>query len=115
MAYEQGQDMTGMERIKYILSWLAWPGLFALCLLVTGYGFGIGNPVLFFNIAYAFLALSLFALERFMPFERTWNDDDGQTFANIAHTLSSKGTVQTIADLDRATGGNAAVPRPSQS
>ena len=104
MAYEQGQDMTGMERIKYILSWLAWPGLFALCLLVTGYGFGIGNPVLFFNIAYAFLAFSLFALERFMPFERTWNDDDGQTFANIAHTLSSKGTVQTIVIFSAAIG-----------
>lgn len=85
-----------MERIKYILSWVAWPGLFALCLLITGYGFAAGKPVLFFNLAYAFLAVSLFALERWMPFERKWNNDDGQTFVNIAHTLSSKGTVQTI-------------------
>ncbi|MBI4030090.1 MAG: sterol desaturase family protein [Proteobacteria bacterium] len=82
--------------IKRILSWTAWPGLFAACLLVTGYGFSLGKPVLFFNMAYAFLAASLFALERWAPFEPEWNRDDGQTFANIAHTLTSKGTVQTL-------------------
>ena len=85
-----------VQTIKYALSWAAWPGLFALCLLITGYGFAMGQPVLFFNLAYAFLAISLYALERWMPFEKTWNDDDGQTFVNIAHTLSSKGTVQTV-------------------
>lgn len=92
------------EKVKYILSWAAWPGLFALCLLITGYGFEAGQPVLFFNLSYGFLALSLFALERFMPFERSWNDDDGQTFANIAHTLSSKGTVQTLVIFSAAIG-----------
>jgi len=82
--------------IKRILSWAAWPGLFAICLIITGYGFAMGKPVLFFNVAYAFLALSLFALERWMPFEPEWNRADGQTLANIAHTLTSKGTVQTL-------------------
>lgn len=31
-----------------------------------------------------------------MPFERAWQKPDGQTFASIAHTLSSKGTVQLL-------------------
>lgn len=92
------------NKIKYIISCAAWPGLLSLCLLVTGYGFSLGKPVLFFNLAYAFLALALFALERFMPFEKSWNDDDGQTFANIAHTLTSKGTVQTIVIFSAAIG-----------
>lgn len=56
----------------------------------------MGKPVLFFNMAYAFLAASLFALERWAPFDPEWNRDDGQTLANIAHTLTSKGTVQTL-------------------
>src|SRR5690606_37838666 len=49
---------------------------------------------LFFNIAYLLLALCLFILEQIMPHERLWNENDGQTFANIAHTLTSKGVVQ---------------------
>lgn len=83
-------------RTRLIISWTAWPMLFTLCLLITGYGFAAGKPVIFFNIAYAFLAISLYTLERKMPHEPLWNNPDGQTFANIAHTLSSKGTVQTL-------------------
>lgn len=78
------------------LSWISWPGLFVICLLITAQGFEAGHPILYFNMAYAFLAVSLFALERLMPHEAVWNEDDGQTFANIAHTLSSKGTVQIL-------------------
>jgi sterol desaturase/sphingolipid hydroxylase (fatty acid hydroxylase superfamily) len=64
--------------------------------LITGYGFVVGSPALFFNLAYAFLALSLYALERTMPHERAWTRNDGQTFANIAHTILSKGMIQTL-------------------
>lgn len=64
--------------------------------MITQYGFVLGRPALFFNVAYAVLAVCLYALERAMPHERSWNDDDGQTFANIAHTLLSKGAVQTL-------------------
>lgn len=90
--------------MRYALSWAAWPGLFLICLVVTGYGFAEEKPVLFFNIAYLFLAVSLFALERYMPHEPAWNEDDGQTFANIAHTLLSKGTVQTLVVFSTAIG-----------
>jgi sterol desaturase/sphingolipid hydroxylase (fatty acid hydroxylase superfamily) len=31
-----------------------------------------------------------------MPHEPSWNESDGQTFANIAHTILCKGTVQTL-------------------
>src|SRR4029077_13438905 len=82
--------------ISLTISWLAWPGLVVLCLLITGLGFMLDRPALFFNLAYAFLALSLFALERTVPHERSWNENDGQTFTSIAHTLVSKGTVQTL-------------------
>lgn len=52
--------------------------------------------MLFFNLAYGVLIVSLFFLERAMPHEKTWSAPDGQTFANIAHTLMSKGVVQTL-------------------
>lgn len=86
------------------LSWTAWPSLFVICMLITAYGFTRGQEVIFFNIAYAFLAVSCLFLERLMPHEKSWNEDDGQTFANIAHTLSSKGTVQTIVIFSTAIG-----------
>lgn len=87
-----------------IVSWLAWPGLLSLCLLITGAGAAAGEPVLYFNLAYLLLALALYGLERAMPHEKAWNADDGQTFANIAHTLLSKGTVQTLLVFSAAIG-----------
>jgi sterol desaturase/sphingolipid hydroxylase (fatty acid hydroxylase superfamily) len=81
---------------KTILSYAAWPTLFVVCMAITAAGFAAGQPVLFFNLAYAFLTLSLYMLERLMPFEPGWNHDDGQTVANLAHTLFSKGTVQAV-------------------
>ena len=84
------------EKVKDILSWSAWPGLMVLCILITQFGFMIGKPILFFNLAYLFLAVTLLFLERFMPHAAEWNDRDGQTIANIAHTLASKGTVQAL-------------------
>jgi ornithine lipid hydroxylase len=82
--------------LKWTISWLAWPGLFIICLTITGYGIAHGRPALFFNLAYALLAASLFTLERKMPHAAAWNKKDGQTFANIAHTLVSKGLVQML-------------------
>lgn len=93
-----------MESIRYIVSWLAWPGIFTGAMVITGIGFSAGLPVLGFNIAYLFLALSLLALERTMPHAHEWNRDDGQTFASLAHTLASKGTVQTLFIFSAALG-----------
>ena len=82
--------------LRTFIAWTAWPGLLAICVAITAYGFAVDHPALFFNIAYAFLALCLFTLEQTMPHERVWNENDGQTFANIAHTLTSKGVVQSL-------------------
>ncbi len=84
------------NRILYLVSYLLWPGLVAGCLAVTAYGAAQGHMMLYFNIAYLCLIVSLYFLERAMPHEKTWMASDGQTIANIAHTLTSKGTVQLL-------------------
>lgn len=96
--------MQVQGKIRTLLSWTAWPGLFLICIAITAFGFSLGKPVLFFNLAYAFLFITLFFLEQKMPHEPQWNESDGQTFANIAHTLSSKGTVQTLVIFSGAMG-----------
>ncbi len=85
-----------MERFKYTLSWVLWPGLFLICMLISGYGFAVGHPIIYFNIAYVFMIVSLWRLELWMPHEREWHKPDGQNLASILHTLSSKGTVQIL-------------------
>ena len=70
-------DIAGAPKLKTIIAWTAWPGLFALCLLITGYGFVLDKPVLFFNLSYFILAVSLYTLEQIMPHERDWNRNDG--------------------------------------
>lgn len=82
--------------LKYYLSWIAWPGLFTLCMTLTGIGFAFGAPMSAFIFAYILLIFTLFFLERFMPHEPAWQEADGQTFADIAHTLTTKGTVHTL-------------------
>ncbi len=85
-----------MNKTKHILSYLTWPGLMAICLGITAYGFSQDMMMRFFNLAYLFLIVSLYFMERAMPHERKWLEADGQTIANIAHTLTSKGTVQIL-------------------
>ncbi|HEY8189433.1 MAG TPA: sterol desaturase family protein [Micavibrio sp.] len=95
---------TLLNRIKYLISWLAWPVLLSACLAATAYGFSIGRPVITFNSAYFSLAAVLLLLERMMPHERAWLPSDGQLFPDLAHTLVSKGTVQTLIVFSSAIG-----------
>ncbi len=90
--------------MRITVSWLAWPLLLSACLAATAYGYSIGKPVLTFNLTYFSLAAILLILERVMPHERIWLESDGQTPANIAHTLLSKGTVQTLIVFSAAIG-----------
>lgn len=83
-------------RTRYALSWVLWPLLLVGCLGLTGYGFSLGWPILYFNIAYVSLMIALFWAERVMPHEPLWNNNDGQIGADILHTLTSKGTVQAL-------------------
>lgn len=64
--------------------------------MISVIGGHYNHPVIAFNIAYFILAVSLYLLECKMPFEKKWQENDGQTFANIAHTLTSKGLVQGL-------------------
>ncbi len=82
--------------VRYILSWVLWPALLTICMVVAGYGFAHDHPIIFFNIAYVFLIVSLFFLEKWMPHEREWFKPDGQNIASILHTISSKGSVQLL-------------------
>ena len=96
-----------MDRVKYLLSFILWPLLLGVCVAITYYGFakdetvllmgvGMNSSILYFNVAYLFLIVSLWRLEIWMPHEREWHKPDGQNFASIMHTLSSKGTVQGL-------------------
>jgi len=75
---------------------LLWPGLLISALALTAVGFATGHTVVTFNLVYFALLGSLLVLERTLPFERSWLQADGQTLANILHTLSSKATVQML-------------------
>ena len=96
---DMASDITGVGQttpVKYFFSWIAWPLLFAICVAITAYGFSIDHSHLYFNLAYGFLIFSLFFLERWMPHEAQWQASDGQFWADILHTLTSKGTVQAL-------------------
>ncbi len=82
--------------VRYILSWILWPVLLTICMVIAGYGFSHDMSIIFFNIAYVFLIVSLIFLEHWMPHEREWLKPDGQNFASIMHTISSKGSVQLL-------------------
>jgi|TARA_R110002126_G_scaffold13118_4_gene56903 sterol desaturase/sphingolipid hydroxylase (fatty acid hydroxylase superfamily) len=82
--------------LKPTLRWLIWPVLLVNSLGLFAYGMSVGQPIVFFNLAYLCLAASLFFLERFMPHERAWLGADGQLWQDLAHTLSSKGLVQGL-------------------
>jgi sterol desaturase/sphingolipid hydroxylase (fatty acid hydroxylase superfamily) len=94
--FEQDIEIQNSTGLKYWISWVSWPGLFLICMLITFYGGTQDHLLLYFNFAYIFLMISLYFLERWMPHERKWEDPDGQTLASILHTLSSKGTVQGL-------------------
>ena len=79
-----------------LISWGAWPALMTICVVIFAIGSANGVYILAFNIAYIFLALSLFFLERKMPFYDEWRRPDGQLLSDIGHTITSKGTVQVL-------------------
>ena len=83
--------------IKAALSWILWPGLFGGCIALNHLALATAYPIFCFNLIYFSLALSLFALELIMPYERAWSKSDGQIWPDLGHTLVSKGIVQVVA------------------
>lgn len=85
------------RRLRALLSWLLWPGLYGLGLLGAGAAFASSAPLLSFNLAYLSVALAIAVFERWMPHEPRWLEDDGETPCNLAHTLLTKGSAQVVA------------------
>jgi len=79
---------------RLTLSYLWWPLLLAGCMVCLAAGIARGAGPLYFNISYAALAIALFFLERWLPHEETWLENDGQVVPDLSHTLLSKGLVQ---------------------
>ena len=48
---------------------------------MMAYGFTHGHPVLYFNLAYVVLIVTLFLLDAGCRMEREWTKPDGQTLA----------------------------------
>jgi ornithine lipid hydroxylase len=83
-------------RVRFVLSMFVWPVLLVSALVLTGLGMTTDSPILAFNAVYIGFALTVGLLERLMPFEKSWLENDKQTFANLAHTLLNKGVVQVL-------------------
>ncbi|MFT4583650.1 MAG: sterol desaturase/sphingolipid hydroxylase (fatty acid hydroxylase superfamily) [Gammaproteobacteria bacterium] len=63
---------------------------------ILAFGFSIDREVLFFNFSYAWIIAWLLLLERCFPYKPAWRIADGQTGANLSHTLLNKGLVQLL-------------------
>ena len=79
--------------IKYLL----WPAVFLFGVTTYYLGTQLGHPVVAYNIAYFGVALILFLLERWLPYEQQWQQSDGQLFNDIGHTVLTKGFSQLMA------------------
>jgi sterol desaturase/sphingolipid hydroxylase (fatty acid hydroxylase superfamily) len=81
-------------RLTRLLSWFLWPLIYAGGLLGVHQALTSAHPLLWFNVVYASVALTIGILERLMPYEMRWLEADGETANNLAHTLLTKGLVQ---------------------
>ena len=104
-----------MASPRYLASWLLWPGLMITALAGTAAGMGTGHDVLWFDGVYVAFALAIGALERAMPHELSWLEDDRQTAANLAHTVLNKGLVQILVVVAGSVGLADAVQPPAGS
>lgn len=104
----------GSSRWSVLLSWLLWPLLYGAGLFGAGLALDSARPLLWFNVMYLSLVVVIAVLERLMPFELQWLADDGETGANLAHTLFTKGLVQIAAALAATLGmATASIVQPA--
>lgn len=78
---------------------ILWPLLVLLSVGCTAYGWSLGHAMLPFNAVYLTLALTIYALERWQPHEKSWLRNDGQVPADLGHTLASKGAAQVVVTM----------------
>src|SRR5262245_35316706 len=82
--------------MRRTLSYLWWPLLFLASVAGCYAGVVSGHPILVFNIVYLTLALAIAVLERMMPHEAQWLENDGQIVPDLAHTVLNKGVAQVV-------------------
>ena len=82
--------------MRRALSYVWWPLLFGLAVAATYAGVVFDHAIIVFNVTYVALAITIALLERAMPHEKTWLENDGQVVPDIAHTLLNKGVAQVI-------------------
>ncbi len=80
-----------------IIKHLLWPAIFLFGVTTYWIGTQNGHPVVAYNIAYFGIAVILFFLERWLPYEQKWQKSDGQLFNDIGHTVLTKGFSQLLA------------------
>jgi sterol desaturase/sphingolipid hydroxylase (fatty acid hydroxylase superfamily) len=78
------------------LSVVLWPLLFAVPLAIVWAAMSTGHGVAAFNVTYLGLALTIAVLERAMPHERAWLENDGQMLPDLLHTVLNKGVAQVL-------------------
>lgn len=93
------QGNTFRQRLEATLSYTLWPLLYGLGLYGCSLALSSAHPLAWFNLIYLSLVGAIAALERYLPHEPLWLHDDGETGANLAHTLFTKGLVQIGAGL----------------
>ncbi|MCE9520808.1 MAG: sterol desaturase family protein [Alphaproteobacteria bacterium] len=82
--------------MRRALSYIWWPLLFGLAVTATYAGIVVDHAIIVFNVTYILLAIAIALLERAMPHETAWLENDGQVVPDIAHTLLNKGVAQVI-------------------
>lgn len=82
--------------MKRFIQSILWPSLIVGPILLTLQLQNSFSAMIAFNITYGVLALTILVVERFIPFEKTWQKNDGQMFPDFMHTITSKGFVQVI-------------------
>lgn len=80
-----------------LASYFVWPALLLGAVFFTSLGMQTDYPLLAFYGVYVVFALTIGGIERLLPHERTWLQDDHQSGANIAHTLLNKGALPMLA------------------
>ncbi|MFK3777281.1 sterol desaturase family protein [Agrobacterium sp. NPDC089420] len=89
--------MAKSQALKAALSYSSWPLVFVGGLAGSYFAFTSSHPIAAFLAVYAGAVLSLFLLERYIPYEVQWLEGDGETVNSIGHTLLTKGLVQLAA------------------
>ena len=96
---------VSLEQTKLKLTQvIMWPFCLLSSMSILALGFSKGAETLYFNLSYLWMIACLLLCERKFTYRVDWTRTDGQTGANIYHTLLNKGLVQVAIVLGISTG-----------